>query len=56
VTERSDGFPEASFITLSIPAGIKGRPYVCWSKDRTGAADPKQTSPDLHQGDPFAHG
>ena len=40
VTERDDGFSEAVAHRPTMPAGIKGRPYVCWSRDRTGAADP----------------
>jgi hypothetical protein len=41
VTERDDGFSEAVVHRPAMPAGIKGRPYACWSRDRIGAADPE---------------
>ena len=42
MTERGDEFSEVVVHRLAMPAGIKGRPYVCWSRDRTGAADPER--------------
>lgn len=45
VTECGDGFSEAVVRRSAMPAGIRGRPYVCWSRDRTGAADPQSSHP-----------
>ena len=51
VTDCAGGISEAVLHRLVWPTGGEGRPHVCWSSDRTGAADP-QPSLELPRGEP----